>query len=111
MRANAQTQIIERDLAHLSQRFDRHLEIYAQNGKEFVALKVAVDNLRTVIESKNRDHDIDLVGFKQEFKESVGKIRNLELDVSKLATKVAMYATIGSSIASAGVSILLNFIF
>lgn len=42
-----QTNILERDLARLADRFDRHLEIYAQNGKELTALKQEVSSLRT----------------------------------------------------------------
>lgn len=48
---NDQTKILERDIANLSkkvdsqcERFDRHLEIYAQNGKELAALKTEVKN-------------------------------------------------------------------
>ena len=33
---------VEKDVQGLATRFDRHLEIYAQNGKELGALKVSV---------------------------------------------------------------------
>ena len=35
---------LERDINSLANRFDRHLEIYAQNGKELAALKSQVAN-------------------------------------------------------------------
>lgn len=72
--ANAQTQIIEKDIARLrdsmseqSARFDRHLEIYAQNGKELAALKQevrsnhqamlkAVEGLAEKLTLSNSDH-------------------------------------------------------
>jgi predicted phage tail protein len=57
--ANAQTKIIERDIARLAedhaklnQRFDRHLEIYSQNGKELAALKTKVENLDKAVQAK-----------------------------------------------------------
>lgn len=57
--ANAQTRIIERDIARLAEdhtklnlRFDRHLEIYAANGKELAALKTKVDTLDKSIHEK-----------------------------------------------------------
>jgi chromosome segregation ATPase len=109
--ANAQTRIIERDLANLSSRFDRHLEIYSQNGKEFIALKAAVDNLRSTIENSNRSYDGDLNNIRGEFKEYVSKVNGLELNLSSLATKIGMYATIGSAIASTAVSIGLRVFF
>lgn len=34
-----QTNVLERDLSSLGTRFDRHLEIYAKNGKELEAVK------------------------------------------------------------------------
>jgi chromosome segregation ATPase len=109
--ANAQTRIIERDLANLSSRFDRHLEIYSQNGKEFIALKSAVDNLRATIENSNRSYDGDINNIRGEFKEYVTKVNALELNLSSLATKIGVYATIGSAIASSAVSIAIRIFF
>lgn len=109
--ANAQTRLIERDLTQLSTRFDRHLEIYAQNGKEFVALKIAVDNLRSSIESNSRNYDADLNNFKADLKETMSKVNTLELGVSQLATKIGIYATIGSAVASASVSVIIRLFF
>lgn len=109
--ANAQTRIIERDLALLSQRFDRHLEIYAQNGKELAGVKVSVDNLRNTIEQRNTGYESDQGALRLEFKEYSTKLNGLELDLSKLATKVAMFATAGSAIASTIVSIVLQVFF
>lgn len=40
-----QTKRIEGDLRELGKRFDRHLEIYASNGKELAAVKVEMNNL------------------------------------------------------------------
>ena len=98
--ANAQTRIIERDLALLAQRFDRHLEIYAQNGKELAGVKVSVDNLRSTIEQRNNNYETDQSTLRTELKDYSTKVNSLEIDLSKLASKVAVYATIGSGIAS-----------
>lgn len=62
---NEQTLRLERDLNNLGIRFDRHLEIYAQNGKELAALKAQVnithtnfdDKLNTIILSINNHVD------------------------------------------------------
>lgn len=107
--ANAQTRLIERDLALLSQRFDRHLEIYAQNGKELAGVKVAVDNLRTTIEQRNTHYEGDQGDLRLEFKEHAAKLNTLELDVSKIATRVAAFATAGSAIASTVASALMQY--
>lgn len=109
--ANAQTRIIERDLAVLSQRFDRHLEIYAQNGKELAGVKVSLDNLRTTIEQRNSNYETDQGNLRNDFKDYSTKLNSLELDVSKLATKVAMFATAGSAIASTIVSVAIRIFF
>lgn len=51
-RPNAQTKILERDISNIGDRFDRHLEIYSQNGKELAALKTTVelarDDMKTI---------------------------------------------------------------
>lgn len=107
--ANAQTRIIERDLTILAQRFDRHLEIYAQNGKELAGVKVAVDNLRATIEQRHVQYETNQQATKVETREYVEKMNTLEIDLSKLGTKVAMFATIGSAVASTITSALMQF--
>ena len=44
-----QTQRLEHDMRHLGNRFDRHLEIYAANGKELAAVKQNVASLDKTI--------------------------------------------------------------
>lgn len=107
--ANAQTRIIERDLTALSNRFDRHLEIYAQNGKELAGVKVAVDNLRTTIEQRHVQYENNQQANKVETREYTDKMNALEIDLSKLGTKVAMFATFGSAVASTVTSALMQF--
>lgn len=43
--------VFERDLTTLATRFDRHLEIYAQNGKELAGVKTNVGNLEKKIDT------------------------------------------------------------
>ena len=44
-----QTHRLETDLRHLGNRFDRHLEIYAANGKELAAVKANVASLEKTL--------------------------------------------------------------
>ena len=44
-----QTRRLEEDMRHLGNRFDRHLEIYAANGKELSAVKQNVASLDKTI--------------------------------------------------------------
>lgn len=44
-----QTRRLEEDMRHLGNRFDRHLEIYAANGKELAAVKQNVASLDKTI--------------------------------------------------------------
>lgn len=115
--ANEQTKIIERDIARLAddhrklnERFDRHLEIYAQNGKELAALKVSVDQLSKTVAVHTANtmeaHDKQL----KRSETNATRITQLEIDVSKLAAKVAVYAAVASAIASAGVSYVISLI-
>lgn len=106
--ANAQTRIIERDLTNLGQRFDRHLEIYAQNGKELAGVKVSLDNLRSTIEQRQAQYEANLANSKEDAKDYSEKVNSLEIDISKIGTKVAMLATIGSAAASALTSALMQ---
>lgn len=106
--ANAQTQIIERDLSKLGERFDRHLEIYAQNGKELAGLKAAVENLSHTMERMNNTTVQDQANQWAKIDANDKAVRALEINVSQLAIKVGLYATIGSTAASAAVVFLLE---
>lgn len=46
---------LESGISGLSSRFDRHLEIYAQNGKELAALKTEVNLMREDTNAAIRD--------------------------------------------------------
>lgn len=48
---------VQRDLSQLGTRFDRHLEIYAQNGKELQGLKVNVGNMTSELKSFGQKFD------------------------------------------------------
>ena len=41
--------VLQRDMSAMNARFDRHLEIYAQNGKELAALKVSVNQFAEIM--------------------------------------------------------------
>lgn len=98
--ANTQTKIIERDLDRLGDRFDRHLEIYAQNGKELAALKSEVYSLKDMISAATTIHN-----------HQDGRITKLEIDMGRLAAKVGIYASIGSTIGASIVVFLVEVIF
>jgi len=106
---NTQNLIIERDINSVTQRLDRHLEIYAQNGKELAALKVSVDNLGKLIEKNSTTYEVDQVILRNEFKLHENKVNVMENALSTLATKIGIYATVGSAIASAAVSLFLKY--
>lgn len=69
-----QTMRLERDIKSLGERFDRHLEIYAQNGKELASLKTevranhdsVVSSIRSLAEaiSKNNDNHVSSTEFR-----------------------------------------------
>jgi len=42
-----QTKRLEDDIRSLAQRFDRHLEIYAQNGKELRSVQTELESVKT----------------------------------------------------------------
>ena len=88
--ANIQTKIIERDLQKLGDRFDRHLEIYAQNGKELSGVKASLENHNKTadrITERLLDHET--------------RINANEINIAKLAVRVAGYAAVASAVASA----------
>ena len=60
----------DNEIKNLRDRFDRHLEIYAQNGKELAGLKAEVSGLRTELAGLRLDmKDItDGMVFKIEYK-------------------------------------------
>lgn len=109
--ANAQTRIIERDLTALGSRFDRHLEIYAQNGKELAGVKVSLDNLRTTLEQRNGNYAVDQDNLHNDFKEYGVRLSAVEIDVSRLATRIALFATAGSAVASTAASVAIQIFF
>lgn len=103
-KANTQTKIIERDLSRLEVRFDRHLEIYAQNGKELVALKTAVINLensirelKTLIDGRFQVLDKEIDNLWTAVKENDKRADQLELKQQALAIKVCLFSAVGST--------------
>lgn len=98
--ANEQTKIIERDLEKLAARFDRHLEIYAQNGKELAALKSSVDSLRLWLERESSELDTNNVAQWKQIKINTDNISNIQIELGKLGVKIAAFAAIGATAAS-----------
>lgn len=109
--ANPQTQIIERDLSKLAERFDRHLEIYAQNGKELYGLKSSVEALKHTIErQENRGKDsLDTVWVQT--KQNTKDISGISVTLGKLMVRVSLIAAVASSVASIIGSIILGQLF
>lgn len=105
-KANAQTQIIERDLSKLSQRFDRHLEIYAQNGKELAALKSSVDALARMTERNNDVLRLDQSNQWSEIRDGQSRLNTIEINISKMAVKIGLFASLGSA-ATSGIVLFL----
>lgn len=112
--ANAQTLILEKDLRNLGDRIsenvhrlDRHLEIYSQNGKELAALKQAVASLEKTIDTKFLKSDAEHSTFVDRFIKIDERVNDIEVNVSKLAMKIGIYASVGSAGASAVVVYLL----
>lgn len=114
-RANAQTQIIERDIARLAddharlnERFDRHLEIYAANGKELAALKSEVQNLIGVVNktdsSQTKNNDNQWV----EIKQNTSDISIMKTELGKMGVKVGMFAATAATISSSVVGFIMQ---
>jgi len=110
-RANTQTQIIERDLEKLGNRFDRHLEIYAQNGKELMGLKTSVDGLRNTFERHFENNNQDQKKQWDNIKENSNNIQSMEVKVAKIAIQAGIFSALGSAAATAVVIIAINKIF
>ena len=111
---NQQTQILERDIKSMSDRIsenvhrlDRHLEVYAQNGRELAALKSAVASLEKALDNKFTTMEGEHTEFKAHNTACDLRITTMEINVSKLATKIGLYATVGSAGASSIVVFLL----
>lgn len=116
--ANAQTQIIEKDISRVGERItetvhrlDRHLEIYAQNGKELAALKTSVELLRQTINERRADADIIHRHQDEQLKGHETAIQQIQIDISKIATRIGMYSAAGASVASAVIGITVNLLF
>lgn len=107
-RANAQTKIIENDIALLRQdhkelnaRFDRHLEIYAQNGKELAALKTEMYNLVTLVTNAKISHDKSDENQWIEINQSKKDIVGIKVKQVKMEVRIAAFSAIGATAASA----------
>lgn len=114
-KANAQTQIIERDIARLAddhaklnQRFDRHLEIYAQNGKELSALKVEVGQLVNAIKDMELSHGKNNDNQWLEIKQNTADINTLKIEIGKMGVKIGAWAALFSAASSAIVVFLVE---
>ena len=113
--ANGQTKLIERDIARLAEdhtklneRFDRHLEIYAQNGKELASLKVSVDNLIKSIASNDKSYDVTNSNQWNEIKQNTHDINTVKIELGKMGVKIGMWAAVGATASSAVVVFLME---
>jgi hypothetical protein len=114
-RANEQTQIIERDIARLREdhvglnaRFDRHLEIYAQNKQELAALKNEVSHLTSAIQSMDRSQTKNNDNQWTEIKTNTKDIGDIKIELGKVGVRVGAYAAISSAIVSGVVLTILE---
>lgn len=110
---NAQTLILEKDIRALGDRIsenvhrlDRHLEIYSQNGKELAALKSAVASLEKALDNKFVKAENEHIDIRKHNTLCDARITALEINVSKLAMKIGIYASLGSAAASSVVVFL-----
>lgn len=106
--ATEQTKIIGRDIAKVAQdqmrlakRFDRHLEIYAQNGKELSKLTSSIDALKNSFENRNTYIDNDQTKQWLDIKAMEKETHTLALSVNTIISKTALWSGVGSAIASA----------
>lgn len=115
---NEQTKIIEKDIARLAEdhqklneRFDRHLEIYAQNGKELAALKSSVDNLRLAVEKQESRVHESLANIWVQTRKNTDDISETNVTVGKLIVRVSLIAAFASTLASSVASVALKSFF
>lgn len=125
-RANEQTRIIERDIASLSldhkklnERFDRHLEIYAQNGKELVALRTQMveshkgfDSKLEAIYETARENKSYIFGVEERNNAAIDAVRkemkSIEIEMSRATTKIAVAAVVVPPMMGAVAGFLVN---
>ena len=105
--ASDQTLILERDIKMMSDRIndnvhrlDRHLEVYAANGKELAGLKVAVNSLERSINERYSQADSIHTSLQKDCDKNSEDIVTLQISVSQIAVKTGIYATLGSAAAS-----------
>lgn len=107
-KANFQTAIIEKDLDKLSTRFDRHLEIYAQNGKELAALKASVDGLKAYIEQQHSRDSGEAERIWTQTKKNTNDISDIKVALGKVLVKVAAISSIAASISASIAAIVVE---
>ena len=112
---NEQTKIIERDIQRLredqqsnAKRFDRHLEIYAQNKQELYGVKNNLEHLNETVKKTQLHISADQSNQWDSIKKLTDAQTDIRLEVGSIATKVAAFATVGSAAASAAVAYLFN---
>lgn len=91
-----QVTMMEKNLDKLGQRFDRHLEIYAQNGKELSALKAEVAGVRK-----------DIVGVRTDINHALGRFTTKEAFLPVRAIVFGLVGLILTAVAVAITSLVL----
>lgn len=103
--------IIERDLQKLGDRFDRHLEIYASNGKELASLKTAVEGLRLTIEKQEKHDNDSMKNIWHQTKANTHDIAEINVSLGKIMTRVSLIAAVAATVASSLSSTIITNIF
>jgi len=112
---NEQTKIIERDIQRLREdqtanaaRFDRHLEIYAQNKQELYGVKNNLENLNKMLKDSQDHVAKDQSNQWDAIKAITEAQTDIRVQLGSIATKIAFFATVGSAVASAAVAFIFN---
>lgn len=124
--APVQTKILERDIERLERkqdeansRFDRHLEIYAQNGKELVRLREVMAESHKGFDSKlkaihettkdNRDYIFSVEERTKEALTALGiRMTTIEVEMGKTVTKMGVIAAIAAPVLAAVVTLVVE---
>lgn len=105
---NEQTKIIERDLQKLAddhrklgERFDRHLEIYAQNGKELVAL-------RTTMMESHKNFEALFAKTSEALHITRTELQDIRIEMGRVTTKLTIGAMFVGPMVAAVIVFLVN---
>lgn len=108
----AQVDMIERDVQQVNSRLDRHLEIYASNGKELTAVKIALQSLEKTVESLDKNNASTQADQWSAIRTNQESVTVLKIEMGKITTKAAFFAATAaafmSTVLSIGAALLIN---